>query len=292
MTFPTLLLPLMVALALAGAVTTIHQRLPPMLAARAVTVTVVVVAAAAVPTMWMISLGYMAHVPWLGRGFAWCAKTFGVHERIPIWVGLPAIGCVAVGAVDAARVLRTYRRLRHDRPGSVEIAVHANAFAFTLPGSGGRVVLSSGLVELLDDKEQAVVLAHEHAHARHRHDRYLLIAQCAAATVPFLRSLTLRLQFSLERWADESAVAECGDRGLVARTLGKVALHTPETTAAMGFSGLGVPGRVAALLTSPASQPRMPAQVILWMAITTTAGLAGLQIHHLASAITSLCPGL
>ena len=291
MTFPTLLLPLLVAMVLAGAVATIHRRLPPVLAARAVTVTLGVVAAAAVPTMWILSLGYLAHVPWLGRGFEWCARTVGVHQRIPTWVGLPAIVCVAFGAIRAAKVIRTFRRLRHDRPGSVEIAVHAQAFAFTLPGRGGHVVWSSGLVELLDEQEQAVVLAHEHAHAHHRHDRYLLIAQCAAATVPFLRSLTSRLQFSLERWADESAVKECGDRGLVARTLGKVALHTPETSAAMAFSGLGVPARVAALLGSPARQPGMPAQIILWTAIATTAGLAGLQIHHLASAIASICPG-
>ncbi len=290
MTFPTLLLPLLVAMVLAGAVTTIHRRLPPKLAARTVTVTLGVVAAAAVPTMLILSLGYLAHIPWLGRGFAWCAETFGVHERIPTWVGVPAIAFVAIGASRTAKVIRTYRRLRHDRPGGVEVAVHENAFAFTLPGRGGRVVWSSGLVELLDDQEQSVVLAHEQAHARHRHDRYLLIAQCAAATVPFLRSLTSRLQFSLERWADESAVTECGDRGLVARTLGKVALHTPPPTAAMGFTGLGVPARVAALLTPPARQPRMPAQILLWMAIATTAGLAALQIHHLATVIVSLCP--
>ena len=290
MTFPTLLLPLLVALTLAGAVTTIHRRLPPILAARAVTVTLGVVAAAAVPTMWILSLGYLAHIPWLGRGFAWCAKTFGVHERIPMWVGIPALGCVAVGVIRATNVIRTYRRLRDDRPGSVDIAQHRTAFAFTLPGRAGRVVMSSGLVELLDDKEQAVVLAHEHAHGRHRHDRYLLIAQCAASTVPLLSPLTSRLQFSLERWADESAVAECGDRGLVARTLGKVALHTQETHVAMGFSGLGVPARVAALLASPSPPPRMPAQIVLWTAIAITAVLAGLQIHHLASVIASLCP--
>ncbi len=290
MTFPTFLLPLLVSTVLAAAVTTIHRRLPPVLAARAVTVTLGVVAAAAVPTMWTLSLGYLAHVPWLGSSFAWCAKTFGVHEQIPPWVGLPAVAIVAFGAIRAMRVIRTFRRLRLDRPGSVEVAAHTNAFAFTLPGRGGRVVWSSGLVELLDEQEQAVVLAHEHAHARHRHDRYLLVAQCAAATVPFLRSLTSRLQFSLERWADESAVAECGDRGLVARTLGKVALHSPERTVAMGFSGLGVPARVAALLGPPARQPRMSAQVILWIAIAATAGLAVLQIHHLAWVIVSLCP--
>lgn len=290
MTFPTLLLPLLAAALLAGAVTAIHRRLPPMLAARTVTVTLAVVAAAAVPTMWILSLGYLAHVPWLGRGFAWCAETFGVHQRIPTWVGLPAIALGALGAIRLSKVTGSYRRLRQDRAGSVEVAVHPSAFAFTLPGRGGQVVWSSGLVELLDDQEQAVVLAHENAHARHRHDRYLLVAQCAAATVPFLSSLASRLEFSLERWADECAAAECGERRLVARTLGKVALHTLDTRPAMGFSGLGVPARVAALLTPPTRQPRPPVRFILWLAIATTAGLAGLQIHHLASVIVSLCP--
>ena len=289
--FPSVIVPLLVAMALAVTVTTLHRRLPPALAARTVTVTVVVVVGAAVPTLWIVSLGYLAHIPFLGNGFAWCAKAFGVHDRIPPWIGLASLILTVTGTVRAVRVLRTYRRLRHDRPGSVEVAGHEQPFAFTLPGRGGHIVLSSGLIELLDDDEQAVVLAHEGAHARFRHDRYLLIAQLAAATIPMLRPLSSRLQFSVERWADEAAVHECGDRRFVAHTLAKVALHHMTPVGALSFAGLGVPGRVAALLCAPAPTPRSSMLTGLWSAIVATSVLAGFQIHHLASLVTALCPG-
>ena len=289
--FPAVLGPLIVAMALAVIVTTIHRRLPPILAARAVATTVIVVVGAAVPTLLIVSLGYLAHFPLFGIGLGWCAKAFGIHERIPAWIGLPSLTLTIFGSVRAARVLRTHRRLRHDRPGSVEIAGHDKPFAFTLPGRGGHVVVSSGLVELLDDREQEIVLAHEGAHARHRHDRYLLVAQLAAASIPLLRPLASRLQFSLERWADEAAVSECGDREFVAYTLGKVALHGLTPVGALGFAGLGVPARVAALLAPPVPEPRSPLMVGLWSAIAATGALAAFQIHHLASLITALCPG-
>ena len=291
MTIPVLLLPLLVAITLAIAVTTVHRRLPPVLAARAVTVTLVAIATAAVPTVWILALGYLAHDPLLGKGLRWCAETFGVHQRVPAWVGIPALAIGLAGSIRAGKVLRTHRRLRLDLPGSIEIADHEQAFAVTLPGRGGRVVLSTALVELLDEQGQAVVVAHESAHALHRHDRYLLIAQVASATVPLLRPLTSRLQFSLERWADEAAVADCGDRQLVARTLAAVALHrfAPAGTA-LSFTGLGVPARVAALLAAPPRPPRWSVQVGLWLAIGFTGAFAAYQLHHLAGLISSLCP--
>ncbi len=285
------IVPLLVAIALAVAVTAFHRRLPPVLAARAVVVTVVVVASAAVPTLWIIGLGYFAHAPFLGTGLRWCVEVFGGHDRISPWIGLPSLLLAVTGTAQAARVVRAHRRLRHDHPGSVEIACHEQPFAFTLPGRGGHVVLSSGLVELLDDDEQSVVLAHEGAHARHRHDRYLLVAQLTAATIPMLRPLTSRLKFSLERWADEAAVEECGDRRFVARTLGKVALHNVAPAGALSFAGLGVPGRVAALLSPPPPTPRSTLLIGLWSAIAATGALAAFQIHHLANLVTALCPG-
>ncbi len=288
---PSLILPLLVALSLAVMVTTIHRRLPPVLAARAVAVTVVVVAGAAVPTLWIVGLGYFTHAPFLGSGLRWCIDVFGAHDRISPWIGLPSLLLAAIGTLRAARVVRAHRRLRHDHQGFVEIACHEQPFAFTLPGRGGHVVLSSGLVELLDDDERNVVLAHELAHATHRHDRYLLVAQLAVATIPMLRPLTSRLQFSLERWADEAAVEECGDRQFVARTLGKVALRSVTPVGAMSFAGLGVPARVSALLSAPAPTPRAPLLIGLWSAIVVTGALAAFQVHHLGSLVTALCPG-
>ena len=63
---PSLLLPLTVAMMLAMVVTATHRRLPPVVAARTVTIILAVVAAAAVPTLWIVSLGYVAHLPALG----------------------------------------------------------------------------------------------------------------------------------------------------------------------------------------------------------------------------------
>jgi hypothetical protein len=289
--FSSVMLPLLAAIALAVTVTTVHRSLPPVLAARAVAVTVVVVAGAAVPTLWIVGLGYFTHAPFLGSGLRWCIDVFGAHDRISPWIGLPSLLLAAIGTLRAARVVRAHRRLRHDHQGFVEIACHEQPFAYTLPGRGGHVVLSTGLVELLDDDERKVVLAHERAHAKHRHDRYLLVAQLAAATIPMLRPLTSRLQFSLERWADEVAVEECGDRRFVARTLGKVALRSVTPVGAMSFAGLGVPARVSALLSAPAPTPRVPLLIGLWSAIAVTGALAAFQVHHLGSLVTALCPG-
>ena len=289
--FPSIVVPLLAAIVLAVTVTTVHRRLPPVLAARAVAVAAVVVVGASVPTLWVLGLGYLAHAPFLWSGFGWCAEVFGIHDRISSTIGLPSLILAAAGTVQGVRVVGAHRCLRHDRPGSVEIACHEQPFAFTLPGRGGHVVLSSGLLELLNDDERRVVLAHEGAHARHRHDRYLLIAQLAAACIPVMRPLSSRLRFSLERWADESAVEACGDRRFVARTLGKVALHTVTPVGALSFAGLGVPARVAALLSPPAPTPRSSLLIMLWLAIATTGALGAVQIHHLASFVSALCPG-
>lgn len=106
-----------------------------------------------------------------------------------------------------------------------------------------------------------------------------------------LRPMATRLQFSLERWADEMAVAHCGDRGFVARTLGKVALRSVTPTRAMSFSGLGVPARVAALLSPPLASLRSGTNAVLWGAIALTGMLAAFQIHHLAQMVAALCSG-
>jgi hypothetical protein len=157
---------------------------------------------------------------------------------------------------------------------------------------------------LLTESEQAVVVSHERTHARYRHDRYLLIARIAEATCPALRPLTRRLQFSLERWADEAAARQCGDRSLVARTLAKVALATTGPTpslgfagssftglefAGLGFAGLGVVARANALLDEPAGQPSMPALVGILGGIAATGVLAAVQLHHLGPLLAVLC---
>lgn len=286
---PALFLPLAASLVLAVLVTANHRRLAPKIASRVVAVAIAVLAVAAAPTLWLVALGYVAHLSLFGGRLAWCAHAIGVHDSVPLWIGVPAAGLSLTGVVRSRKVLATYWRLRDDRPGSVEVARHEDPFAFTLPGRGGHVVMSTGLVEMLDEGERNVVLGHERAHAVHRHDRYLLAAQLAAAIVPLLRPLTVRLQFSLERWADEAAVAECGDRQLVARTLGKVAMHGVAPNSVLSFADHGVPARVRALLSPPIGLPRPITVAALWIVAAATTGLAALQLHHLAPLLSSIC---
>lgn len=289
--FTSMWLPLIAGVVLADGVTTLHRRLVPALAAHTVIVSLVVIVVAAVPTLWIVSLDFLAHLSF-GNGVQWCSEMLGMRRQVPAAVGALAIVASVTGAVRSVRLLRRYGRLRHDHPGAVEIASYTQPFAYTLPGRGGHVVVSSGLLELLDDGEQHVVLAHEHAHARHRHDRYVLIGQLASVNLPFLRPLLRRLQFSLERWADESAVnAAGGDRRFVARTLGKVALSASAPAGTLGINRLGVTARVAVLL-SPALSTRQPVvTTFVWAAITGVGVLAGVQIHHLAGMLTSVCLG-
>lgn len=290
MTLLALFSPLLFAAAIAMTATGAHRRLPPHLAARFVTCALVALLIATLPSLLVITFAFLAHVPLLGPSIEWCTRAIGFHDAIPVWLGAPAALLVVVGTARATRVLRDHRRLRCDRFEPVEVVADATPIAITMPGSGGKIVLSQGLVELLDAAETEVVVAHERAHARHRHDRFLLIATLTAAFLPPLRSLSARLVFSIERWADEAAVRACGDRRLVARTLGKVALRNPYPVGVAGFAGLGVAARVQALLAPPRAQPTRPVIAGLWVAVAAVVGLSSYQIHHLHTLVSALCP--
>lgn len=284
-------LPVTAALVLALVTTSLHHRLPPESASKAAALSLGVVAATAVPTLWVLSISFIAHLSFFGGRLEWCAQAFGVHEPVSGWIGVPAVAISLIGCRRAARVMSSYRQLLHHAPGPVEIVEHHKVFAYTLPGRGGHIVVSSALIDLVDESEYEVVLAHERAHARHRHDRFLLMAQVSAAFLPILRPLASRVQYALERWADEEAVSHCGDRRFVALTLGKVALGAAGPVGVMAFGGLGVSGRVAALLGPPVRRPSAAAGAALVAAIGSTGLLAVFQVHHLVVMFSALCPG-
>lgn len=285
----SLVAPMIVATAVAVAVTSVHRRLPPRLAARLGTVAVVLVLLAALPTALVVALAFVAHAPVVGTGFEWCARAIGLHGSVPAWIGVPILAVLVAGAVRAARVLRDHRRLRLDAARPVHVADSARPFAVTLPGRGGQIVISTAMLDLLDEREQRIVVAHERAHARYRHDRYLLVAELAAAALPPLRALSRRVGYSVERWADEAAAAWCGDRRLVASTLGKVALQSHPRSVA-GFAGLGVASRMAALMEPPVGRPGRSRILLLWAGLAVAAGFSVYQLHHLERLAMALCP--
>ena len=289
MTLSSLAFPLLVTLVVAAIATSVHRRLPPRLATRFVTVALVLVVLAAVPTALVVAIAFLAHAPLIGLGFKWCAQAIGLHGSVSPWVGVPIVALIAAGTVRTLRLLRQHRTLRLDDAHPIHIAHSHKPYAVTLPGRAGQIVISTAMVDLLDEDERRIVVAHERAHARYRHDRYLLTAELAAAALPPLRALAKRVSYSIERWADEAAAAVCGDRQLVAITLGKVALRTNPPTVA-GFSGLGVASRMGALLEPPVPNPRRLQLVALWSSLAVTAGFSVYQLHHLERLLTALCP--
>jgi beta-lactamase regulating signal transducer with metallopeptidase domain len=206
------------------------------------------------------------------------------------WLSAAAGLVAGVGVWRVASVLRAHFQLRRV-DGGVQFVEHDTPFAFTAPGRGGLIVVSSALDDALEADEMAVVLAHERAHVRHRHDRYLLLVQLIAACLPPLTPLVRQIRFSIERWADEDAVADCGDRRLVAQTLGRVALMGAPMSGALAFGGLGVAARMDALLSPRVVPSRGVGRILVPVLVALTAACALLQIRHLSGMVLALCWG-
>ncbi|WP_152626655.1 M56 family metallopeptidase [Streptacidiphilus carbonis] len=147
--------------------------------------------------------------------------------------------------------------------------------AYALPGLPGRIVVSTGMLQALDENDREAMLAHERAHLSGHHYAFVAATHLAAAANPLLRPMAEAVAYTVERWADENAASACGDRRQVARAVGKAALatrHTPSRrhlpAAALGLLGWRrdalatagpVPRRVAALLAPPLPSGPLPA---------------------------------
>jgi beta-lactamase regulating signal transducer with metallopeptidase domain len=153
-------------------------------------------------------------------------------------------------------------------------------FAYTLPGPGGTIAISRGLRQRLADAEFDIVLAHERSHARHRHDRFLLLALLVDAAVPLMKPATNQLRFHLERWADEEAVRDTSaDRRTAARTIAKVALANSPIPAGLGIATHGVAARAGALIDPP-SAPTTMRRAAIGVVVAATVALSLVQTHH------------
>ena len=107
---------------------------------------------------------------------------------------------------------------------------------------------------------------------------------------PPLRHAANKIRFAVERWADETAARHCGDRRLVAATLGKVALRGSELRGVTGFAALGTVARARALLEPPRPRPPRPVIAAIWSVLAIAALLTIVQIHHLHQLIDLLHP--
>jgi len=200
---------------------------------------------------------------------------------------------VAVAVVIRARaraLAESYRRAASMAPGGRVVVVPGHSIeAYALPGSPGRIVVSGRLLDVLNDRGRAALLAHEHAHLAGRHHLFTTVAHLAAAANPLLLPVARAVDYTVERWADERAAAITGDRRLVASTIGQVALLTaprparPRATLAitgararsvsLAWAG-PVPRRVAALLAPPPRRQLTLLAIVAILILTAGASAA------------------
>ena len=119
-----------------------------------------------------------------------------------------------------------------------------------------------------------MLIAHERSHLRRHHHRYVRLTELAVAAIPLLAPVNGRLRFAVERWADEDAADEIGDRALVASAIARAALASrPSPRIGLAMADAGVVERVQIMLADPAPRSQL---VAVPLAVVVVAGLGGL----------------
>jgi hypothetical protein len=331
-----LLLPALVALV----AWPVARHLTPGFATWLLTASSVVLAGATGAALGVLAVAGALRVPVvasLGHMSARALRESDPAGSVPVAASAAVILVVAL----AAAVRATWRRGRalvaagHAAaclpPGGFTVVDDEAADAFAVPGltgRQGRVVVSTGMLAVLDPPQRQALLAHERAHLTGRHHLFLAAAHLAASANPLLRPAERAVAYTIERWADERAAEVTGDRRAAALAVGKAALakarRPGDRAAAAGavlavdghagrrgrrrgpsphgrgerLSGAGpVPRRVAALLGPP---PRLwlrgrliLAAAVAAIAVTSAAatGLAAAELHHVVETAQVADPG-
>lgn len=166
-------------------------------------------------------------------------------------------------------------RLGRGAPFETVVLDSAHPQALSVPGTLGRqgqVLLTTGLLQALSADEIDVVCAHEEAHLRLAHHRYLALATVIEGAMwcwPPTRASARALRLALERWADETATSQGeGARARLASALLTVAAEGEHPLLA-AFSALdGLFERLSAMST-PAGVAVRP----IWWPVLLVPGL-------------------
>lgn len=239
----------------------------------------------------VVVVGGFAQVHSVSDFLGWCRDP-GVAGGSG-WSALVAMIMLVVSASRGAAVaLRTRRDQRLLTPHlRSHVTVIPGPVAFAVPGRAGGVVLGTEVLEVLDPSEVMAVVAHEEAHLRHGHARYLMVTTVCAAVLPLLRPVDARARFATERWADECAVTEVGSRSTVARAIARVALLgvVPSVAGSLAFGSRANLARIKALTHPPGQSLVRAVGVAMGFALVTTLVGATVQAHHLAEFIAAMC---
>jgi Zn-dependent protease with chaperone function len=223
------------------------------------------------------------------RGWPRLSAGVGPVDLILAWFALGVLLTSVVAAAVRARRSWRERRLLLVEGG---VGAHESRAGFdlvTLPGAvlvayslGGRspqVVLSEGLRRQLDREAVDAVVAHEAAHLRARHDRWLLLVSLAEAVLwfmPWVGHAASAVRLSVEQWADQAAAQEVGAPALQAALLASAGIEpVPPWAAALSDTDT-LAERLAMLQAPPgAGQLRLAGLTSLAAMAAAAAGGAG-----------------
>ncbi|WP_375474642.1 M56 family metallopeptidase [uncultured Jatrophihabitans sp.] len=288
-------LPLVVGVLLALAGPALGRRLPGR--AAAVLLTLVGVADALATGVVLCAVAVLALAQWrpLASLEHWSTRAIASSDPVPaapaIACGALAVGLLAAAAVRALAIVRGIagsaslcRRLGREHGGLI-VLDGPDADAYALAGMPGRIVVTRPMLRTLSAQERRALLAHEHAHVTHYHFLYVQVIRLAAAANPLLRPLVAAVRVAVERWADDEAARQLGDRRLVATTLARAGLARGSAAVpagALAAAATDVRQRVDALLRHDEVRGRRGAvAVLVAMAACCVvgAGVVGLHAH-------------
>lgn len=189
----------------------------------------------------------------------------------------------------AARREREHHRARlrllgrRHTGGDLVVVDHPLPSAFCVPGDGGRVVLTTGALELLSPLELAAVVAHERAHLHCRHHAVVTVASVLAAAFPQLPLFTqarTEARRLVELAADDRALRRTAPATL-ARAILELAAPPMQATA-LGAASTATGERVLRLIRPECGLGRMAALPrLLTVAVFVTVPLAAVTVPSL-----------
>lgn len=295
MTLPAVFVPL-VAMALALALAAVSRSwLTPAAATRLLTLVAISSALTVGWSLLFAAFGWAIAYPNVDNVARWCTVATPGHHPVGTGLGLVAVIVLFIGSCRA--FVATWQFWRSDvawrGTDAVEIVASAEPIAFAVPGRTGTVVISTGLLKVLSRSQRDALLAHEHAHVRLHHHRYVRLTRLASRVVPLLYPLEQWVSLTTERWADEEAAAAVGDRRVVAEALMAAATLQVTGHGLLFAAGSHLDARLDALLHPPRARPTLARLAFgaTWVALGVSMLASVTELHHLVAFVQHICTG-
>lgn len=209
------------------------------------------------------------------------------------WLGLLALAAAVTAAAvviahAAGSLLSSFRGRRSQlstlalvgrkHPDGFILLSHDTPVVYCIPGRARTVVVSTGAQRLLSERELSLVLGHERAHLRSRHDLALTASDAVSRAIPLPLFRTAHEQIAtlIEMQADDSARA-ASDRRSLANALVTLSVgQSPQ--AAIGAGDTAALARVRRLASPGPDRLSAPRKALVALAcataIVTPVGLA------------------